>query len=87
MGYQFRMITLLDDFPFLQHNDRVCIFYRTLTMGDDDDGSVFKKELHIIHNRFLIIGIQRVGRFIEKYICGVFINCASYQDTLLLACT
>ena len=28
MGYQFRMIALLDDFPFLQHNDRVCIFYR-----------------------------------------------------------
>ena len=28
MGYQFRMIALLDDFPFFQHNDRVCIFYR-----------------------------------------------------------
>ena len=50
----------------VQHDDMIGIFYRTETVGDDDNRPLLKKRRQSVQNRRFIPGVQRVGGFVQK---------------------
>lgn len=83
-SHQLPMCTCLYDLPCIQYHYFICIFYRTQSVGYDDDRFILKKLLEIFHDDALIGRIESIGRFVKKQIFRVFIHCPGYDDALPL---
>lgn len=78
------MCTLLNDMPVVEYHDVVGTLHRREPVRDDDDGLSLEQPLQPLHDRPLVVGIERIGRLVEKEVFGILVGGAGDQQPLLL---
>ena len=78
------MGTHFSDFTFVHDNNLVGIFDGTKAVCYNNARSAFKKLAQIFHNHPFIIGIEGIGRLVEKQESGVPVSGTGNEQALSL---
>ena len=67
------------------HDELVGVLYRTEPVRDDNYRFPFIKFHQVLYNSPFVIGIQCIGRLVQKYIIRILVYGTRYQDSLFLS--
>ena len=69
----------------VHYNNLVSVAYGTQPMSYNDNGTLGKSLVEGFYDFTFVDGIERVGRFVQKKIGWVTIECASNEQSLFLS--
>ena len=78
------MVALLDNLAVVQNDNLVGISYRTQPMGDNNHRFALVEGREVFDDRLFVVGIERIGRFVEKDKLRIAINRPGNQQPLFL---
>ena len=70
-----------------QNDDVIGIADCRKTVCHDDDGFAFELFLQTLHNRALVVSVERIGRFVEEEVFGILVSGTGNQQALFLTRT
>ena len=78
------MVARLDNLAMVDDDNLVGIPDRTQAVGDDDDGLATVERVKVLHDGPLIVGIERVGGFVEEDVARILVHRTGDEDALTL---
>ena len=78
------MVARLDDLAMVDDDNLVGIPDRAQAVGDDDNGLATVERVEILHDGPLVVGIERVGGFVEEDVVGILVHRTGDEDALPL---